>query len=362
CLPDAARSSRCGAPVCGGHPANYCDGACTDVATDLANCGACGNACTTTVVGATATCGHGVCGFACPAGQTDCSGTCVNTQADAGNCGTCGTRCAFSHAVGGACEAGVCSLGSCAAGYGNCDGQAADGCETDLTGVANCGSCGTVCPGDACTPAQCSGGACNRTSSCTGSQTCGGGGVADQCGSCTPATTCPGGQNCGTAPDGCGSTVSCGTCTAPANATATCTSGTCGFTCSAGFQPNTAGDGCDAIPPPANTCPAGGVDFCVVGGSNAAGCNGNRGCFCFISASTRGPICIDINGPASCGTPCLSDETCPSGEICILDMGSGCTCADGQGFCGTPCAAQAAGASIHSAAITAPGGSFPSQP
>jgi hypothetical protein len=46
-------------------------------------------------------------------------------------------------------------------------------------------------------------------------------------GTCTPATTCSGGQNCGTALDGCGGTVNCGSCTSPQTCGAV-TAGVCG--------------------------------------------------------------------------------------------------------------------------------------
>jgi len=50
---------------------------------------------------------------------------------------------------------------------------------------------------------------------CTAPQTCGGGGVANICGVCTPTTCAAKGLNCGTIPDGCGGTLTCGVCTAP---------------------------------------------------------------------------------------------------------------------------------------------------
>jgi hypothetical protein len=53
-----------------------------------------------------------------------------------------------------------------------------------------------------------------RYCGCEDPQTCGGAGNPNQCG-CTPNATCPPGDNCGTAPDGCGGTIGCGTCTAP---------------------------------------------------------------------------------------------------------------------------------------------------
>src|SRR5439155_22324153 len=56
---------------------------------------------------------------------------------------------------------------------------------------------------------------------CTAPQTCGGGGIANVCGlgtpppACTPTTCAAQGKNCGTIPDGCGGTLTCGACTAP---------------------------------------------------------------------------------------------------------------------------------------------------
>ena len=39
-------------------------------------------------------------------------------------------------------------IGACLTGFGDCDGQAADGCENDLTAVPNCGGCGNSCDDD----------------------------------------------------------------------------------------------------------------------------------------------------------------------------------------------------------------------
>jgi len=51
---------------------------------------------------------------------------------------------------------------------------------------------------------------------CTAPAICGGGGVANVCGVCTPTTCAALGKNCGTVPDGCGGTLTCGVCTSPA--------------------------------------------------------------------------------------------------------------------------------------------------
>ncbi|MDC0712284.1 CARDB domain-containing protein [Stigmatella sp. ncwal1] len=52
----------------------------------------------------------------------------------------------------------------CAPGYGNCDGNPANGCETDLTSDVNhCGTCGTTCPGQATTVGVCMASQCSTS-------------------------------------------------------------------------------------------------------------------------------------------------------------------------------------------------------
>jgi hypothetical protein len=52
-----------------------------------------------------------------------------------------------------ACDGGACA---CTGGFGNCDGDDANGCETALeSDAANCGACGRSCLGAACTARQC---------------------------------------------------------------------------------------------------------------------------------------------------------------------------------------------------------------
>ena len=126
----------------------------------------------------------------------------------------------------------------------------------------NCGSAPNGCGGTV---------ACGT---CAAPLTCGGGGVPNQCG-CTPATTCPAGQNCGTAPDGCGGTIDCGTCAAP-------------LTCGGGGVPNQCG--CT----PATTCPAG--QNC---GTAPDGCGGTIQC----GTCTAPETCGGGGTPNQCGDP-----------------------------------------------------------
>jgi hypothetical protein len=56
-----------------------------------------------------------------------------------------------------ACVSSACKVGSCNAGFADCNGVAADGCETNLnTSATNCGACGKVCAGgQSCVSASC---------------------------------------------------------------------------------------------------------------------------------------------------------------------------------------------------------------
>ncbi len=92
----------------------------------------------------------------CPAGLTACGDGCVDTDSDPDHCGGCGRVCAYPHAEG-LCSDGACSLGPCDLGWGDCNRQAADGCEQDLAEDQNhCGSCDHACqPGQSCEQGIC---------------------------------------------------------------------------------------------------------------------------------------------------------------------------------------------------------------
>jgi hypothetical protein len=120
--------------------------------------------CSCTLPNADAQCSDGGCAIAqCKAGWTDCNGSSadgceVQESSDPSNCGACGKSCKYSNASA-KCVTASCQIDKCTSGFGNCDGQEDTGCETDLTtSKANCGSCSRACGG------QCVGGQCEVTS------------------------------------------------------------------------------------------------------------------------------------------------------------------------------------------------------
>jgi len=143
---------------CDGVRSNGCE---TDLRTSAAHCNECNKACPTPLQlhAATSTCVASACNHgACTIGWDNCDGDATNgceldVTADVNNCGSCGTNCtsAAMHVVTASCAANACTYsGACAAGYHNCNDDATDGCETSTSAhVDHCGSCTTVCPVDA---------------------------------------------------------------------------------------------------------------------------------------------------------------------------------------------------------------------
>ena len=204
----------------------------------------------------------------------------------------------------------------------------------------------TSCPsGDNC---GCVSNGCGGTltcGTCAAPQTCGGGGTPNVCG-CAPITTCPAPDNCGTIPDGCGGTLSCGTCTAPT----VCGGNVCGCTpitsCPAGDNCGTVPNGCGGTLScgtctapqtctgnvcgctPITSCPAG--DNC---GTVPNGCGGTLSCGTCAAPQTCGG-----GGKANaCG--CTPITSCPAGENCGT-ISNGC---GGTLSCGTCAAPETCG-------------------
>ncbi len=183
----------------------------------------------------------------------------------------------------------------------------------------------TTCPtGDNCSTVPNGCGGTVSCGTCTAPQTCGGGTPSNpnQCG-CTPtATTCPAGDNCGTVPNGCGGTVSCGAaCTAPQTCGGGGTANVCGCTpittCPAGDNCGTVSNGCGGTVTCGAACTA--PQTCGGGGTaNVCGCTPATTC---PAGDNCGTVSNGCGGTVSCGT-CGSSETCTANKCVGVDAGT----------------------------------------
>ncbi|MBR4986220.1 MAG: hypothetical protein IKY83_10845 [Proteobacteria bacterium] len=84
------------------------DGCESELANDVSNCGACGNACASEHASEVA-CVFGKCSPTCEKGYTTCEGSCIDTSSDGQNCGACGNACS----EGFSCQNSYCVLTEC---------------------------------------------------------------------------------------------------------------------------------------------------------------------------------------------------------------------------------------------------------
>ena len=153
-----ACASSCGAGL------TDCSGACVDVQNDPTHCGDCTTACATDT-GASGICMAGGCRTVCDPGVSDCNadlgatggdGCETSSATDVNNCGACGLACTLANATAG-CAASACTVATCDTGYDDCDTDASNGCEVELsTDDNNCGVCGTICASsESCVAGSC---------------------------------------------------------------------------------------------------------------------------------------------------------------------------------------------------------------
>lgn len=367
----AGRSCQSGRCACA--PGNVmCGAQCINTMTDSMNCGMCGRACP---MGQT--CNAGTCQLNCEMPSALCTvngvTSCINVQTDPMNCGGCGTACMSANANA-VCGMGRCALGTCLPGFGNCDRQAGNGCEINTnTDVANCGGCDNACPPPPNAAASCLMGACGVGACNPGFGNCDGNAAngcetntntaATNCGACgnlcpTPqngsasciAGVCGVGScnfgfgNCdGNARNGCEtdtgtSATSCGVCgnvcPAPANGAPVCRGGVCGVgSCNAGFAncDGNGANGCEintmtsathcgacgnSCPAPPNVRPVCVDGVCGLGSCNAgfANCDGQNANGCEVNTQD------DANNCGGCGSRCPAGQACVAGA-CIVRPG-----------------------------------------
>ncbi len=280
---------------CDGNADNGCE---TPTAADSSNCGRCGNRCPSGTA-----CSAGTCASVCTGGTTFCGGRCVALDSDPSACGTCGRVCAGGSNATPACRGGACAL-ACDRGFGDCDGDPSNGCETNLrTTVAHCGACGATCrPSNA--TAACVDGACRVGACDTGFASCNGS-DADGCEVRTAADV----SNCG----------SCGRVCNLANAGASCTGGVCAVSgCTSGFANcnGVDGDGCEVNTANNNfNCGRCGVS-CAPGTACSGGsCASVCGAGTTYCAGSCVNLATDARNCGACGNVCGAGQSC-SGGVC----------------------------------------------
>jgi uncharacterized protein (TIGR03382 family) len=219
------------------------------------------------------------CVAACAANEVNCPTGCAELSSDPFNCGGCGNDCAalLPNVATATCSANACAIATCDAGFGDCDADTANGCETDTqTSFDHCGSCNQPCQaGQVCQNGMCVSGCTPPLVDCGGScvdtqtdlahcggcdQPCAREHAAESCvnGVCTLGTCDAGFGNCDqNATNGCEQTLNtlqhCGLCNqacTPTHGTGNCDSGTCVVvSCEAGYEDcnHQAADGCEAL-------------------------------------------------------------------------------------------------------------------
>ena len=281
-----------------------------DLDADPINCGACGTACNRP--NSTVACNAGSCEVTgCAPGFGDCNmddaDGCEVDFTDSGNCGGCGVTCDLPNATAG-CDMGACGIESCDAGFDNCNGSPADGCEAALDTATDCGACGTTCTLANAT-AGCDAGACAIESCDAGYGDCN----ADSTDGCeTPLDT----------PTDCGG---CGMACDLANATESCATGRCEVTtCDAGFGDcnGMRADGCERALNTLSDCGMCGrscnlsnaTESCATGTCEIAMCAPGRGnCDGMAMNGCEINLSSDDNNCGMCGIVCVApDNDCRS--------------------------------------------------
>jgi hypothetical protein len=315
-----------------------CGKRCVVVASDPANCGACGQACSA----GEACDGSGHCVTSCPSYLIECAGACIDPTQDRRYCGASGdcsrnkigTRCA----AGEVCAAGACSL-SCQAGFVRCG----DHCVNPREDNAHCGAsadcsgdhAGTACPsGSVCSDGRCAL-ACQQ-------------GLLDCGGHCIDPLSdrkfCGASGDCaGSADDG-GSDGTYGEACALGEV---CSDGRCAPTCAAGRLVCMGG----CVDPKTDPQYCGATDGCgVSSGSSGRVCTQAEHCvgsqcalICPASQLACGAACVDPktdNQHCGAKADCFAANAgtaCDPGQVC--DGAGSCkpTCQTGLLVCGGRC-------------------------
>jgi hypothetical protein len=206
-------------------PTNGCESL-----SSAAHCGACGKTCDDSLMNVeSASCDDGTCVPVCdPAsGFGNCDldpfNGCESSVRTIERCGDCDTACDPLNAVG-SCSTGECEVVGCDDGWDDCDSDPLD-CEQSLDDPEHCGSCDNDCTGTA--KPHCAGGVCSSADCSAGTADC------DDIGSCNYDLT-TNASHCGACDNACEFTVD--ESVAHAGAAPSCASSACVPQCDAGWD------------------------------------------------------------------------------------------------------------------------------
>jgi hypothetical protein len=324
-----------------------------------ANCSACGDDCSAHSLPpgvSELACVNRLCTMgSCAPGFEDCNQDpgdgCETSLTTLQSCGACSQPCGFPSSEV-SCASGACRFVQCAAGFGDCDSDiATNGCERQLNTLTNCGGCGIACNPPNATP-SCASGVCQLSSCANGFDDCDG----DPSNGCeTPLNTLTDCGSCGT------------TCFIAGAQDLNCAGGVCSAaSCSPGFADCDGdslscetdlrtlsdcvscnvpcGDGSGRLPHASASCASGscGVGSCDFGFGN---CDGSPGNGCESPLDTL----VDCGG---CNVPCSranGSETCASGFCQTVSCDPGFDDCDGDDSTG--CEAQL-GTAAHCGSCT----------
>jgi hypothetical protein len=279
----------------------------------------------------------------CPSGQKSCGGGCVDLADPDYGCATSGCDPCVMHNAQTQCVTNLCALLKCDTGFGDCNVDLGDGCESPLDDTTHCGACDRSCSTANSSSASCSAGKCAHA--CEP-------GFADCVQPASPE-----------ADDGCetdlAESATCGSCgnncsTQGAGGGFGCKSGACG--CGSNAQCSVAGDPNQAVcDTDSGLCSCNNVECkagesCQKQGNNTlCRCN-NTGAACAAGQTCcPGVNCksldTDVAHCGACGNVCPSGFVCAAGA-CACDgdpdcnAGSAGVCSSGLCECGgTTCAA-----------------------
>jgi hypothetical protein len=294
-------------------------------------------------------CSEGRCVLvSCEDPYVDCDGEadngCESDLTSLDHCGMCRNECSFPNSQA-SCGDGTCRAVGCEEGFGNCDNDTENGCETALDSPLRCGDCETTCPSPSHGQPACNGGSCGL------------GDCDDGYGDCN-----------GMPQDGCeqllNAAAHCGACSTdcdPANATGECSSGGCRIAaCASGFVD------CNGMPEDGCETAEGSAQDCCAAGS--VDCDGDTGNGCEASFD-------QVTSCGSCSNDCLAlphvmSAGCSQGVCGALQCDSGWADCDGLasngcerstrsltdcGGCGVACAPARASASCSTGTCTVTG-------